>query len=174
MTDTQATTPSDRTETLREQIRAEVGFVPNILEHMLANPAVVEIYLQGQNALKGGVLSAAAQNAVQLAVSQLNECHYCTKAHSMTSKGAGVPDSDIQRIQNLELPESEDLKGPVWAAHKLHEKNGWLTDSDLADLRAHGVDRDALYEVIGITGIKTITNYINHIEQTQVDEELQG
>ena len=37
-------------------------------------------------------------------------------------------------------------------------------------LEARGLDRAALYEIIALIGIKTITNYINHLAHTPVEE----
>jgi len=51
-------------------------------------------------------------------------------------------------------------------------KRGWLSDDDLAEFEDVGFGRDVLYEIVGIVGIKTISNYVNHIAHTEVDPQF--
>ncbi|PEN14408.1 hypothetical protein CRI94_05095 [Longibacter salinarum] len=48
--------------------------------------------------------------------------------------------------------------------------NGLLTDAEENDFSELGIDRDVLYEIVGLIGLKTISNYINHIAGTEIDE----
>ena len=63
-----------------DQVQAALGFVPNLMSGIAEqNPAVVAAYLAAGGALESGVLSAAERQVVMLAVSALNECHYCVQ-----------------------------------------------------------------------------------------------
>ena len=47
---------------------------------------------------------------------------------------------------------------------------GLLAPGDLTSLEAEGVDRSQLYEVVALIALKTLSNYVNHIAHTPVDE----
>ncbi len=70
------------------------------------------------------------------------------------------------------LPEDRRLRSLVSATWQVLDTRGWLEVSDLANLEAEGVDRSQLYEVVALVGLKTISNYINHIAHTAVDREF--
>jgi len=41
---------------------------------------------------------------------------------------------------------------------------------DQEALAADGIERAVLYEIVGLIGVKTISNYVNHIAGTDVDD----
>jgi hypothetical protein len=51
-------------------------------------------------------------------------------------------------------------------------KIGWLDAADLRTLEERGITKAKLYEIIAFIGLKTISNYINHIAHTTVDREF--
>ena len=157
-----------------EQVKQKFGFVPNVLAEMSKSPAALRVYVEGGVALADASLSPKEQQAVQLTVSTVNECAYCQAAHSMGGKMAGIDPADIEAIKSGGLPADEGLKGAVSAARLVHEKQGWLDADDLSALEAQGIDRRRLYDVIAITGLKLISNYVNHIAHTDIDEQFKA
>lgn len=152
-----------------EAVKKKFGFVPNLIREMSRNPAVARVYLEGQDALAGGVLSPAEQQVVQLAVSAFNECDYCRAAHGLGSRMAGVAAAEIEAIQKGELPDDRRLRSLVHSTWLVLDTRGSLGDNNVAALEAEGIDRAQLYEIVAIVGLKTISNYINHIAHTPID-----
>lgn len=152
-----------------EAVKKRYGFVPNLIREMSRNPAVARVYLEGQEALASGVLSPLEQQVVQLAVSAFNECDYCRAAHSLGSKMAGVPAAEIEAVRRGDLPTSPRLRSLVHAAWLVLDTRGSLGDDNVAALEAEGIGRAQLYEIVAIVGLKTISNYINHIAHTPID-----
>lgn len=150
-------------------VQKKFGFVPNLVREMAVNPAVARVYLDGQGALATGILSPREQQAVQLAVSVYNECHYCRAAHGLGSQMAGVSPADIEAIQKGALPDDLRLRRLVHACWLVLDMRGSLGQNDLSGLEAEGIDRAQLYEIIAIIGLQTISNYINHIAHTPID-----
>jgi uncharacterized peroxidase-related enzyme len=150
------------------------GMVPNLITEMADHtPAVADAYLQANRSIDKGDLTPAERQAVILAISSYNDCHYCTKAHAMAGKAAGLDADTVETINAGGLPYDERLKALVQAARRVIGKRGWLSDDDRADLEACGIDRGALYEIVGLVGIKTISNFVNHIAGTEVDAAFQ-
>ncbi len=152
-----------------EAVKKKYGFVPNLIREMSRNPAVARVYLDGQEALAGGVLSALEQQVVQLAVSAFNECDYCRVAHSLGSKMAGVLAADIAAVRKGDLPTTPRLRSLVHAAWLVLDTRGSLGDDNVAALEREGIDRAQLYEIVAIIGLKTISNFVNHIAHTPID-----
>lgn len=130
------------------------------------NPAVAMAYLGAAAGLEGGLLSPTETQVVMLAVSSFNECHYCSAAHRTAAKAMGVPQSELELVDDKRLPADTRLRALVEATWTLMTERGWLGDERVASL---GVSKPELYELIAIVGLKTITNFINHIQHTEVD-----
>ncbi len=163
-----------RAESLLEGARQKFGFVPNVLKEMSKSPATLECYLKGYDALGGSVLTEAERQVVMLTVSHLNECGYCRAAHKTIAKMSGVETETIHGIiNNIDPPSERDL-ALVKATRLILEKRGFLSAQELSEVEATGIERAQLYEVIAIIGIKTITNYINHIAKTPIDAQFSG
>lgn len=115
-------------------------------------------------------LSVAERQVVQLAVAVYNECPYCRAAHTTGCRRAGVPSAEIEAIEKGSLPEDARLRSLVSATWQVLDTKGWLGAPDLAALEAEGMGRGEVYEVVALIGLKTISNYINHMAHTPIDE----
>jgi AhpD family alkylhydroperoxidase len=169
---TTATSRSTEAEEILSTVEDKFGFRPNLMEEMITAPAAVRTYLAGQDAMAAASLSPAQAQAVQLAVASHNDCHYCGAVHSKMAGGSGVSEADVERIAEGDLPEDPELRPVVDATRRVLEERGWLDEEDLAELSEAGVDRQKLYEIITFVGLKTISNYVNHIAGTDVDPQF--
>jgi len=160
----------DAQDAIFDAVKKKFGFVPNLIREMSRNPAVARVYLDGQAAIGSGVLSHREQQVIQLAISVYNECDYCRAAHGLGSRRARAAPADIEAIQKGTLPEDPRLRSLVSATWQVLDVRGALTSQDLRALEAEGVDRAQLYEIVAIIGLKTVSNYINHIAHTPIDE----
>jgi AhpD family alkylhydroperoxidase len=155
-----------------EAVTARFGFVPNLIREMARSPAVARVYLGGQQAMAGASLSAKEQQIVQLAVAVYNECPYCRAAHRGGCRQAGVAPADIDLVEKGSLPEDRRLRSLVSATWQVLDTRGWLGPADQASLETEGIDRVQLYEVVALVGLKTISNYVNHIAHTAIDSQF--
>ena len=168
-------TQTDYADQVHDKATDALGFVPNLITEMTKeNPAVGDAYLTAQGIIQeGGVLSSAEQQAVILAVSSYNDCHYCTKAHAVADQQAGLDAETTATINEGGLPEDDRLKSLVRATRRILGKRGWLSGGDEEEFEDLGLGRPELYEIVGLVGIKTMSNYINHVAETEVDEPFQ-
>ena len=168
-------TQTDHAEQVHDKAKQALGFVPNLISEMTKeNPAVGDAYLSSQGIIEeGGVLSPAEQQAVILAVSSYNDCHYCTKAHAVAGQQAGLDAETTATINEGGLPDDERLRSLVRATRRILGKRGWLSGADENEFDDLGLGRPELYEIIALVGIKTMSNYVNHIAGTEVDEPFQ-
>ena len=62
----------------------------NIFKHMANSTAALEVYVAMSGALKHSSLSDKEREAIQLAIGQANNCHYCIDAHTAIGKMSGA------------------------------------------------------------------------------------
>lgn len=161
--------PVDAT-TVHAKAKEAFGMVPNLIKEMAAhNPALADTYLDASASIGNGVLNDAEEQVVILAISGYNDCHYCTKAHGAAGQAAGLSADTVQTIVEGGLPDEPRYRTLVQATRRILGKRGWLSDADQTELADAGLERDVIYEIVGLIGIKTISNYVNHIAGTEVD-----
>ena len=152
------------------RVEKAFGFVPNVLKEMSRVPALVDIYLDNTAALATGSFTPLEQQVIQEAVSVYNECSYCTTVGGALCKQLGLADDEIHAIATHKLPQDARLANIVTAVWRVMDKRGWLDDADLAELKAKGIEREQIYEIIGFVALKLVANMINHINKTELDE----
>jgi uncharacterized peroxidase-related enzyme len=155
--------------------REALGFVPNLIKELSEhNPAAAKLYLSTTGLLgEGGSLTTPEQEVVLLAVSRYNDCHYCTSVHGKKAVSAGLDRETVETVNSGGLPSDNRLRVLVQATRLMLDKRGWLDEEDLDSLQKKGVDRAELYEINALIGIKTFSNYVNHVAQTEVDSEFE-
>ena len=153
-----------------DDVKQAFGMVPNLMQGMSQSPAAVRAYLDTSSALARGAFSPLEQQALMLAISARNECHYCTAVHrTMLSADDAITDADIDAIDNLRAPSDDRLAALVEAAWLLMDREGWLTAADRRALDARGIGTAELYEIITVVSLKTISNWVNHLAETEID-----
>lgn len=162
-------------ERVRDRAREAYGFVPNLVDELSEhNPAAADLYLRTLTLVEEGVLSDAEREIVLLTVSRYNDCHYCTSVHQKMAVSVGLDRETVETVNNGGLPSEDRLRMLVQATRLMLDKRGWLDDDDLETLQNNGVSRADLYEINALLGIKTFSNYVNHVAQTTVDPEFEG
>ncbi len=164
----------DKAKPLLEKASKKFGFVPNVLKEMSKSPAALETYMTGYDAISKGSLTEAERQIVMFTVSHFNKCDYCRAAHKTVAQMNGVEAETIHGIlNNIDPPSDRDL-ALVRVTQGILEKRGFLSEKELGEMEASGIDRNQIYEIIAIIGIKTITNYVNHIAKTPIDPQFSG
>lgn len=166
----QATLPT--TQDVFTQVEQRLGFVPHLIKEMSVSLPTLLVYLNGQDILAKGTLTPKEQQAVQLAVSSANSCHYCQAVHDFFGHQVGIPAEEIKAIRAGRPLADPRLAAVVETTKLLVEKRGWLSEGEQRTLAEQGLTKAALYEIIAYIGLKTITNYINHIAHTPVDAQF--
>lgn len=161
-------------QAVRDEARETFGFLPNLVKELSEhNPAAAKLYLDTTALVEQGCLSDTEREVVFLAVSRYNDCHYCTSVHGKMAQSSGLSPEIVDTINNGGLPSDDRLRVLVQATRLLLDKRGWLDEKDLESLDTKGVSRAELFEINAIIGIKTFSNYVNHVAQTEVDAEFQ-
>ena len=162
------------TQAVQNAAKDALGFVPNLVKELSEhNPAAAQLYLNTTGLIEQGTLSDTEREVVFLTVSRYNDCHYCSSVHGKMAISSGLSRDTVETINSGGLPSNDRLRVLVQATRLMLDKRGWLDDEDLESLDTKGVTRAELFEINAIIGVKTFSNYVNHVAQTEVDSQFQ-
>lgn len=100
----------------------------------------------------------------------LNGCEYCMAAHTIISQGQGVPADVIEALRNNTPIADAKLEALRQFAKTVNETRGWPAEGDIQTLIAAGYTTRTVLEVVLGTAVKVMSNYTNHIVETDVDD----
>lgn len=163
----------EKSKPILEKAQKGLGFVPNLYGVLADSPAMLEAYTTLGGILDRGSFSATERQVVLLTTSFENECDYCMGAHSTIAGMQKVPDEVVQALRDgSPLPDAR-LEALRTFTRKLVGERGWVSDADVETFLAAGFERAQLLEVILGVGLKTLSNYTNHVSKTPLDEAFQ-
>lgn len=166
----QDTPPESRV--LLEQVKRELGFVPNLLASLAHSPIALRAYLAADAAFQRSTLTPSEQQIVLLAASAENACPYCMSAHSALAKFfLNVPGDVILAVQANRPLLDPRLDALVNLTRQLVSQRGHLHSQTIAAFFNAGYSKEQLLEVLVGVGLKTISNYFDHISATEIDPE---
>lgn len=149
--------------------KRRLGFVSMLTGVMAESPEL----LAGYNALfqqfTASSLPAPAKQVVLITTSAANGCAYCVAAHStMALRGDLDPDTvaALRAGKPLDDPALEAVRA---FTHAVVEGRGWVGDERVDAFLAAGYTRRHVLDVILGVGVKTLSNYTNHIADTPLD-----
>jgi uncharacterized peroxidase-related enzyme len=153
---------------LLDGVQGKLGLVPNMTRAMVNSPAVLDGYLSLSGALSKGALSAKSREQIALAVAQANECEYCLAAHSAIGKMVGL---SVDQILDSRRGTSVDPKTDaiIQFARQVVDQRGLVSDANIAQVRAAGLDDGAIAEIVANVALNIFTNYFNHVAETEID-----
>lgn len=156
---------------LLEKVKSKFGFLPNILGELASSPATLEGYMSLTHLLERSSFSPTEVQALYLAISQENQCHYCVAAHSTVLRSMSrIDDETIDNMRAGKSLKDKKLDELVRFARALVVSRGYVGDRELKAFIEAGYRKSQVLEVIMAVAAKTITNYTNHITETPVDE----
>jgi len=154
---------SPAAQTLLTGAKAKLGMVPNLFSTLAHSPAALAGYLQLNDALQQGALSAKDREIISVAAAQFNGCGYCLSAHTLMGKGAGLSANDIAAAR-------QGQGSPVAIlTHQVLRARGQISNGELAAARAAGLSDAQIAEVVAAVGLNVLTNYFNNLAGTDID-----
>ncbi len=146
------------------------GFIPNIAAVMGEAPGVLKAYLAMLEQFESGTLSPAEQQVVLLTTSFTNRCTYCVAAHSTIATLKHVPEDVIEALRRGEPLGDPRLEALRRMTAAIVENRGFVGETQVREFLDTGFTRAQLLEVVLGVAMKTLSNYMNHITETPLDE----
>lgn len=154
---------------LLENVKSQLGSVPNLFRLVAHSPAALEGYLGLSGALGKGRLPAATRERIALAIAEINGCGYCLSAHSyLAANLVKLPPEEIAANRRGRSSDPKADAAVVFAV-KVAEARGHIADADLAAVRAAGYDDAEVIEIVQNVALNIWTNYMNEVAKTDID-----
>ncbi len=163
------TAPEGSKEILSGALKA-YGFIPNLYGIMAEAPAALKAYSGLSNNFEQSSFTATEKQIILLATSYVNGCNYCMAVHSTIGQMFKVPQDIIEALRTGEPIADAKLEALRIFTQTVVEKRGWVEEEDVDTFLSAGYSKSQLLEIIvGVTQ-KTLSNYINHIVKTPLDD----
>lgn len=162
--------PAD-TQSLLDGVEKKLGMVPNLIATMAQSTALAKAYLGFSQALAGGVIPPQLREQIALAVGQANQCDYCLAAHSAIGSSMGLSSDQVRDARLGSSPDSR-TEAALKFARRIVEARGFVSDEDLNEIRNADFGEAEIAEIIGHVALNMLTNYFNHVAETEVDFPL--
>jgi AhpD family alkylhydroperoxidase len=157
-----------------DMIQKKLGMIPNLLGILANNPKALQSYLALEEFFTASGLNEVEQQVVLMTVSMENKCNYCVAAHSAISAMNKLDKKVIQQLKNGEALENRKLEGLRTFTKRIVSAKGWVDNSDLELFMDYGYSIEHVLAVIIGVSMKTLSNYTNHIAQTEIDEPFKA
>lgn len=157
---------SKKNQEVFENLNRALGFVPNLYATMAYSENGLARYLDFQGGNTS--LNNKEKEAVNLIVSQINECRYCQSAHTVLGIMNGFDEDEIMKIRSGSSTNNK-LNSLVQLAKEITRKKGKVNEEVLASFFAHGYTKENLIDVILQIGDKIVMNYLHNLTQIEID-----
>ncbi len=150
-----------------DNVKSQLGFVPNLYAYYAKNDTALGDYLALQN--RKSTLKAKEREIINLVVSQYNGCRYCQSAHTQLGKMNGFSDDQILEIRGGRA--SFDTKLDALAQFTLSAvaNRGNASEAAKEAFFAAGYTEANLIDVVIVIGDKIISNYIHNLADFAID-----
>ena len=165
------TAPEGSVDTLNA-VRAAYGFLPNLLGTLGNAPAAAQAYASVSDAFERSSLSPIEQQVVLLTTSVENACHYCVAAHTAVAKMVGAPDDVAAALRSGDSLADPRLEALRKLTLSVVRDRGRVPDVDVDAFLSAGFRREQVLEVVTGVTQKTLSNYVNHLADTPLDERF--
>lgn len=161
--------PAAATELLKKA-KEKYGFVPNLLGAMAEAPALLKAYMTLSGIFEETSFNATERQIVLLAVSFANTCTYCMAAHTAIAGMQNVPSEVVQALRDNKPIADKKLESLRRLTVSIVETRGYPAETAVKNFLDDGYTQGQLLEVVLGVGLKTMSNYTNHIAKIPLDE----
>ena len=167
-------TAPDASKPLLENSQKAFGRLPGLHKVMSESPQALEGYQVLHRLFTETDFDADEMTVVWQTINVEHACHYCVPAHTGIAKRMKVSDDITNALRDetpLPSPKLEALR--TFTLQMLRER-GNVTDAQMQAFFAAGYGHRAVIDVILGLSQKVMSNYINHVAKTPLDEPVQG
>ena len=164
------TAPED-SRPLLEKSEANFGRIPGLHAVMAEAPALLEGYqVLHKLFAENTSFDADELTVVWQTINVEHECHYCVPAHTGIAKMMKVSDDITEALRNETPLPTAKLEALRSFTIQMVRQRGNVSQEQMQAFFDAGYGHRAVLDVVLGLAQKTMSNYINHMAQTPVDE----
>lgn len=161
-------TTTGKSKELFNAVQSKLGFIPNLIKVFGNSPATLQSYLSLGELTASGNFSNKFREQLALAIAEENNCNYCLSAHTAIGKMNGLSETQIEDSRQA-LAENEKTQAGLKFAKLVTKQRGQVSSEALSEVKNAGYTDEDVLEIILNVVANTLTNYTNHIAETEID-----
>jgi uncharacterized peroxidase-related enzyme len=155
---------------IMEGVQKEFGFIPNLMATFANSPEMLKGYLALDAEWEKTSFTPQERNFALLAASVENACGYCTAAHSTVAKAfQKVPAATVAAIRAGQPTGDLKTDALITLVRELVAKRGHASRTAIDAFLAAGFTKTQVMELLMAVALKTISNYLDHINPAPLD-----
>lgn len=159
---------SEESQEIFKTLKEKMGKVPNVYATIGNSSKALKGILDLNATLSNGEFNGKEVETIALSVAEANDCDYCRAAHTAVGKMQGLTEEETIEIRSGEIADSK-FKALSELAKEMTTTRGNQDQEYINNFFSAGYSKEALAELIGFVAVNTITNYTNHIADTDID-----
>jgi uncharacterized peroxidase-related enzyme len=156
------------TRPMLEALKKNLGMTPNLFATIGHSPEALQSLLGAMETLGKGQLSPRDVEAVNIYTSELNGCGYCISAHAGLGKRVGLSQDDVDAIRGGRGTNARE-QAILKLVLRVVRTGGAGAATELAQVREAGLSDREVIEVLAHVALKTFTNAVAVVAQTEID-----
>ena len=163
-------TAPENSKLLLEKSQKAFGRLPGLHKVLAESPQAYEGYQLLHKLFTETDFNADELTVVWQSINVEHSCHYCVPAHTGIAKTMKVSDDITEALRNETPLPTAKLEALRTFTIQMVRERGNATDAQIERFFAAGYSHRAVLDVILGIAQKTMSNYINHVAVTPVDE----
>lgn len=163
------TTAPEQARPQLEAAKRRMGFVTTLNGVMAESPELLAAYNALAEQFGKSSLPMRAKHVVWITASVENGCEYCVAAHSTMALRAKLPDETLRALRTGKPLGDPALEAVRHITQLIVARRGWVDHAEIQDVLDAGYTRRNVMDIILGVGMKTLSNYTNHIAHTPLD-----
>ncbi|MES1929121.1 hypothetical protein SADO_07692 [Salinisphaera dokdonensis CL-ES53] len=165
----QSSAPDDSKPLLENSVKG-FGMIPNLHAVMAEAPGLLDGYQHLHALFLDTSFTAEEQTVVWQSINVEHGCHYCVPAHTAIAKQMKVDDTITDALRNETALPSDRLEALRDFTLSVVRQRGEVSDDAVQAFFDADFTRQQLLEVVLGVSQKVMSNYVNHLAVTPVDE----
>lgn len=158
---------SPANQAIFDKLKQKLGRVPNSYAFMASSENGLATYLALSNAKSS--LTIKEKEVINLIVSEINGCHYCTCAHTVIGKLNGFTDEQILEIRRGGVSFDTKLDALAQLVKEITNNKGNAGQQAIDNFFAAGYTNESMVDTLMIIAERTFSNFINAIVKVPID-----
>ena len=158
---------SSNNQEIFDNLKKGLGTVPTLYAVMAHSDTALGNYLAFQNAKT--TFNNKEKQAINLVVSQVNECAYCQAAHTVLGKMNGFTEEQTIEIRKGSTAFDAKLNALVVLAKEVTIKKGFVDGASLENFFNAGYTKGQAVELVMLVAEKIAMNYLHAVTKVAID-----
>jgi len=163
------TAPAESKPILEGAVK-QMGVVPGLFSVMAESPELLKAYTQLHQLFTNTSFDAEELTVVWQTINVEHECHYCVPAHTGIAHSMKVDPALTEALRNRQPMPTAKLQALQDLTLSIVRERGNASKEALEAFYAAGYGQKQVLEIILGLSQKVISNYVNHLAETPVDD----